>query len=63
MNYRDLKKRLKESGWKLTRRSKHQIWKHSASGQTTVLPNHRDSEEVPKGTLGNIRRQTGLELK
>jgi len=63
MKYHDLKKHLKENGWEFKRQRKHPVWKHPASGKTTVLPNRRDSKEVPKGTLGSIRRQTGLELK
>lgn len=63
MKYGVLKKHLKENGWEFKRRGKHQVWKHTASGKTVVFPNRRDSKEVPKGTLGSIRRRTGLELK
>ena len=63
MKCRDLKKRLKENGWEVKRQRKHPVWKHPASGKTAVLPNCRDGEDIPKGTLGSIRRQTGLELK
>ena len=63
MKLRLLKKSLRANGWEPLRQSKHPVWRHSASGKITTLPNIREGAEVPKGTLSAIRRQTGLELK
>jgi predicted RNA binding protein YcfA (HicA-like mRNA interferase family) len=53
--------RLKDTGWELLRqRGSHEVWgKPGETARIVVAGNNSDT--VPSGTLGSIRRASGLE--
>ena len=57
----EVKTALAAAGWTLVRQhGSHEVWAHpSREGRVVVAG--RDSDTVPVGTLGSIRRATGLE--
>jgi len=59
--YRDVRKALAEAGWSVVRqRGSHEIWAHPEREQRIVVAG-KDGDTVPVGTLGSIRRASGLE--
>lgn len=62
MDSRDVIKLLKADGWyEVAQKGDHMQFKHpSKPGRVTVAHPVKD---IPAGTLGSIRRQSGLELK
>ncbi len=62
MDSREIIKRLKEDGWyEVDQDGDHIQFKHETKkGRVTVTHPVKD---IPKGTLGNIRRQSGLDLR
>ena len=59
--YRDVRKALLEAGWRVVRQAgSHEVWAHvDHSARIVVAGKNRDT--VPVGTLGSIRRVSGLE--
>jgi predicted RNA binding protein YcfA (HicA-like mRNA interferase family) len=59
--YKDVRKTLADAGWRVLRqRGSHEIWAHPDSEERIVVAG-KDSDTVPVGTLGSIRRASGLE--
>lgn len=60
--YRDVKRMLTAAGWSAQRtQGSHEVWSHR-DGRRVVIPGGgKDGRDVPAGTLGSIRRATGLE--
>jgi predicted RNA binding protein YcfA (HicA-like mRNA interferase family) len=60
--YREVRKALRTAGWSMVRiTGSHEHWAHPDGRRTTVAGGGKNNEEVPSGTLGDIRRSTGLE--
>jgi predicted RNA binding protein YcfA (HicA-like mRNA interferase family) len=60
--YREVRKALRRAGWSPIRSTgSHQTWGHPDGRRVTVVGPGNDNEDVPRGTLGDIRRSTGLE--
>ena len=59
--YSDVRRILTDAGWSPVRQSgSHEVWSHPAHESRIVVAG-KDSDTVPVGTLGSIRRATGLE--
>jgi predicted RNA binding protein YcfA (HicA-like mRNA interferase family) len=59
--YRDVRKALTDAGWRVVRQAgSHEIWAH-ADREARIVVAGKDSDTVPVGTLGSIRRASGLE--
>jgi len=59
--YRDVRKALIDAGWHvIRRRGSHEVWARFDSTARIIVAG-KDSDSVPKGTLGSIRRASGLE--
>jgi predicted RNA binding protein YcfA (HicA-like mRNA interferase family) len=59
--YKEVRRALLDAGWKVIRqRGSHEIWTHPDRDQRLVVAG-KDSDTVPVGTLGSIRRASGLE--
>lgn len=59
--YREVRKMLSAAGWKRVRQTgSHETWV-SADGARSVTVAGKDSDTVPTGTLGAMRRVTGLD--
>jgi predicted RNA binding protein YcfA (HicA-like mRNA interferase family) len=59
--YRDVRKALAAAGWSvIRRRGSHEVWAHPERDQRIVVAG-KQSDVVPVGTLGSIRRASGLE--
>jgi predicted RNA binding protein YcfA (HicA-like mRNA interferase family) len=59
--YRDVRRALREAGWTLVRvTGSHERWAHP-DGRVSIAAGGKSNDDVPSGTLGNIRRSTGLE--
>ena len=59
--YREVRHALSHAGWSVVRkRGSHEVWAHP-DRQARVVVAGKDSDTVPPGTLGSIRRATGLE--
>ena len=59
--YRDVRRALAEAGWSVVRqRGSHEVWAHPDRDQRIVVAGN-ESDTVPAGTLGSIRRASGLE--
>ena len=59
--YRDVRAALKDAGWTVIRqRGSHEVWAHPERTDRIVVAG-KDSATVPAGTLGSIRRASGLE--
>jgi predicted RNA binding protein YcfA (HicA-like mRNA interferase family) len=59
--YKEVRQALVDAGWTVVRqRGSHEIW--SAPGRDgRIVVAGKDSDTVPPGTLGSIRRASGLE--
>jgi len=58
--YRDVRKALRDDGWRLLRqRGSHEVWAHPARHGRVILAG-KNSDMVPVGILSRIRRDTGL---
>jgi predicted RNA binding protein YcfA (HicA-like mRNA interferase family) len=57
----DVAKILKRYGWIDTGRGKgsHKVFIEPATGRVTTVPKPK-GKDLPKGTLGEIRKQTGI---
>jgi predicted RNA binding protein YcfA (HicA-like mRNA interferase family) len=59
--YREVRQALSDAGWTVVRqRGSHEVWAHPDRRERVVVAG-KDSDTVPTGTLGSIRRATGLE--
>ncbi|MGD0980373.1 MAG: type II toxin-antitoxin system HicA family toxin [Solirubrobacteraceae bacterium] len=56
-----MRKALSEAGWRVVRQTgSHEVWAHDDHDARIVVAG-KNSDTVPVGTLGSIRRATGLE--
>jgi predicted RNA binding protein YcfA (HicA-like mRNA interferase family) len=59
--YRDVRKALTDAGWHvIRRRGSHEVWAQFGS-RIHIIVAGKDGDTVPTGTLGSIRRASGLE--
>jgi predicted RNA binding protein YcfA (HicA-like mRNA interferase family) len=59
--YREVRRILREAGWRPVRQSgSHEIWQ-GPDGTRSVTVAGKPTDTVPAGTLAAIRRATGLE--
>lgn len=59
--YRDVRRALADAGWHLVRqRGSHEVWAHPNRRERIVVAG-KESDTVPAGTLGSIRRASGIE--
>jgi predicted RNA binding protein YcfA (HicA-like mRNA interferase family) len=59
--YREVRQTLLDAGWSLVRqRGSHEVWARPGRDERIVVAG-KDSDTVPVGTLGSIRRASGLE--
>ena len=59
--YREVRAALLEAGWEVVRqRGSHEVWAHPQRTERVVVAG-KDSATVPVGTLGSIRKASGLE--
>ena len=60
MKYSELKKLLRQSGcYKESEGSNHEIWYSPMTSKTFPVGRH-NTEDVPKGTLNAILKQSGM---
>jgi predicted RNA binding protein YcfA (HicA-like mRNA interferase family) len=60
--YREVRKVLRKAGWsRLRTAGSHETWVHPDGRRVTVVGGGNDNDDVPGGSLANIRRSTGLE--
>lgn len=61
MKYSELEKQLRKAGCTVFRQgANHTIWYSPITGNTFPVGRH-STEDVPKGTLNNIKKAAGLE--
>jgi predicted RNA binding protein YcfA (HicA-like mRNA interferase family) len=59
--YKAVRKALMDAGWTVVRQSgSHEVWAHP-DREGRIVVSGKDSDTVPVGTLGSIRRASGLE--
>jgi predicted RNA binding protein YcfA (HicA-like mRNA interferase family) len=59
--YKAVRNALMDAGWTVVRQSgSHEVWAHPDREGRIVVAG-KDSDTVPVGTLGSIRRASGLE--
>jgi len=59
--YKDVRRALTDAGWRVVRQAgSHEIWAHPGREERIVVAG-KNSDTVPVGTLGSIRRASGLE--
>jgi predicted RNA binding protein YcfA (HicA-like mRNA interferase family) len=59
--YREVRMSLEAAGWRVIRqRGSHEVWAHPNKADRIVVAG-KDSATVPVGTLGSIRRASGIE--
>jgi predicted RNA binding protein YcfA (HicA-like mRNA interferase family) len=59
--YKEVRQALIANGWSVARQSgSHEVWAHPDREDRIVVAG-KDSDTVPVGTLGSIRRASGLE--
>jgi predicted RNA binding protein YcfA (HicA-like mRNA interferase family) len=59
--YKDVRKALIDAGWHVVRQAgSHEVWAH-AEHEARIVVAGKDRDTVPVGTLGSIRRASGLE--
>jgi predicted RNA binding protein YcfA (HicA-like mRNA interferase family) len=59
--YREVRADPLEAGWEVVRqRGSHEVWAHPQRPDRVVVAG-KDSATVPVGTLGSIRKASGLE--
>lgn len=58
--YSDVRAALIDAGWQVVRqRGSHEVWAHPDREDRIVVAG-KDRDTVPAGTLGSIRRASGL---
>jgi predicted RNA binding protein YcfA (HicA-like mRNA interferase family) len=59
--YKDVRKAFIDAGWRVVRQSgSHEVWAHT-DHEARIVVAGKDRDTVPVGTLGSIRRASGLE--
>jgi predicted RNA binding protein YcfA (HicA-like mRNA interferase family) len=59
--YKDVRKALLDAGWRVARQTgSHEVWTHD-DHEASIVVAGKDRDTVPIGTLGSIRRASGLE--
>jgi predicted RNA binding protein YcfA (HicA-like mRNA interferase family) len=59
--YKDVRRALVDAGWCVVRQAgSHEVWAHDDQERRIVVAG-KDSDTVPAGTLGSIRRVSGME--
>jgi predicted RNA binding protein YcfA (HicA-like mRNA interferase family) len=59
--YKEVRQALLDAGWRVVRqRGSHEVWARPDREERIVVAG-KDSDTVPAGTLGSIRRASGLE--
>jgi predicted RNA binding protein YcfA (HicA-like mRNA interferase family) len=59
--YREVRREFESAGWQIVRhRGSHEVWAHPDRQERIVVAG-KASATVPAGTLGSIRRASGLE--
>src|SRR5271156_5346577 len=59
--YKEVRRLLLASGWSVVRQAgSHEVWAHPDREDRIVVAG-KDSDTVPVGTLGSIRRASGLQ--
>lgn len=59
--YKDVRKALTHAGWRVVRQAgSHEVWAR-ADHEARIVVAGKDRDTVPVGTLGSIRRASGLE--
>jgi predicted RNA binding protein YcfA (HicA-like mRNA interferase family) len=59
--YKEVRKALVDAGWHVVRQGgSHEVWAHPDREERIVVAG-RDADTIPPGTLGSIRRASGLE--
>ncbi len=59
--YREVRAALLADGWQVVRqRGSHEVWAHPDRDERIVVAG-KSSDTVPVGTLGSIRKASGLE--
>jgi len=59
--YKEVRQALVDAGWNVVRqRGSHEVWARPDREDRIVVAG-KDSDTVPAGTLGSIRRASGLE--
>ncbi len=59
--YREVRAALLGAGWEVARqRGSHEVWAHPDRDARIVVAG-KNSDTVPVGTLGSIRKASGLE--
>jgi predicted RNA binding protein YcfA (HicA-like mRNA interferase family) len=57
----DVRKALIDAGWRVVRQAgSHEVWAHT-DHEARIVVAGKDRDTVPVGTLGSIRRVSGLE--
>jgi predicted RNA binding protein YcfA (HicA-like mRNA interferase family) len=58
--YKEVRSALTAAGWTVVRqRGSHEVWARADSDERIVIAG-KDSDSIPVGTLGSIRRASGL---
>ncbi|MGH2910541.1 MAG: type II toxin-antitoxin system HicA family toxin [Solirubrobacteraceae bacterium] len=59
--YREVRRALLDAGWTVVRqRGSHEVWAHP-DRPDRIVGAGKDSATVPVGTLGSIRKASGLD--
>ncbi len=60
--YREVKRILRRAGWReLRSRGSHEYWLSPDGARSIAIAGGgKDNREVPRGTLANMRKETGL---
>ncbi len=59
--YNEVRSALRNAGWSVIRqRGSHEVWSHPEREARIVVAG-KDRDTVPAGTLGSIRRASGIE--
>jgi predicted RNA binding protein YcfA (HicA-like mRNA interferase family) len=61
MKYREVRRALSAAGWRVVRqRGSHEVFAHPDHPRRIIVAG-KENDTVPAGTLGSIRRVSGLE--
>jgi predicted RNA binding protein YcfA (HicA-like mRNA interferase family) len=59
--YKDVRRALSDAGWSVVRQTgSHEVWAH-VDHEARIVVAGKNGDTVPVGTLGSIRRASGLE--
>lgn len=61
MKYKDIVKTIEADGWyQIRQKGSHRSYKHNAKKGIVTIAYHRLNDEIPKGTLNSILKQSRL---